>query len=376
MEHHFSIRTKCCFCENITLDTLFPKDTMIPISYNMLDVPLNEYISIPFNILKCSKCKTYQNKYLGDLKLVYGRNVNPIGKIHQQMKEEYCKFICNNTKITGCIEIGAGNGDLSELILNKIDIPYYIIDPYYWGKTEKRIILPQFLEDITELSTLSANTIITSHLFEHLYNPIDFIKMAYSNKVKYVYICMPDFENSIQKESFCNTLNIEHTFYIENNFIIDIFKKHGYQCLNKYEFMNHSIMFEFEYEDIDESNKIIPMNIEADIYIPKYIDSLIERVSLLNKTINEHYKTHKIYLWPSSAHSLYLCYYGLDYSKIDYLLDNSMDKINKYFYGYNLKCIAMKDIIETQELSLLILHGGCFNKEIKINNPNIKTVLF
>lgn len=368
----YTIRNTCCFCENTHFEVLFENDRNIPISYNMTDILLDNYIEIPFNIIKCLNCKTFQNKYLGNLNLVYGRYVNPVGNIHQKMKEHYCKFICANKNITGFIDIGAGNGDLSEKILNTNKLPYYIIDPYYSGNTCDRIIISNFLEDIPSLHHFSANTIITSHLFEHLYNPLAFITKAIHNQIKYIYICIPDFENSLKKESFCNTLNIEHTFYIENQFLEDIFKKHGYTCNKRSEFLNHSIMFEFEYNGLPVS--LNPVNQTSDTDIPMYIDTLINRTTDINKIIDEHYGQYKIYLWPSSAHSLYLCYYGLKYHKIDYLLDNSSDKINKYFYGYNIKCIAMNDIINTTEKSLLILHGGCFNKEIKITNPNIKTI--
>ena len=370
----YTIRNKCCFCEKDVFEVLLQDDHTIPISYTMIDNPSNDYVTIPFNIIKCLNCKTYQTKYLGNLNLVYGRHVNPIGNIHQKMKEEYCNFICYNKNITGFIEIGAGNGDLSDKILNINKLPYYIIDPFYCGNTTNRIIISDFIENSTNLSNFSANTIITSHVFEHLYNPVEFIKIAIYNNIKYIYICIPDFENSIKNESFCNTLNIEHTFYIENKFLEDIFKQYGYTCNKSYEFLNHSIMFEFEYN----GNPILlnPINHTSEKEIPVYITTLINRTLNINKIIDDHYGEYKIYLWPSSAHSLYLCYYGLNYSKIDYLLDNSFDKINKYFYGYNIKCIAMKDIIDTTDKSLLILHGGCFNKEIKITNPNIKVISF
>lgn len=370
----YTVRNTCCFCEHDIFELLFENDRTIPISYNMIDTPLDDYISIPFNIMKCKNCKTYQNKYLGNLNLVYGRHVNPVGKIHQNMKEEYCNFICANKNITGFIEIGAGNGDLSEKLLNKNKLPYYIIDPFYCGNTNDRTIISSFLEDIQNLNHFSANSIVTSHLFEHLYYPLQFITKAINNQIKYIYICIPDFENSIKKESFCNTLNIEHTFYIENKFLEDVFKKYGYTCNRRYEYLNHSVMFEFEYNGVPILFN--PINQISDIDIPSYINKLIERTMSINKLIDDHYGAYKIYLWPSSAHSLYLCYYGLNYSKIDYLLDNSIDKINKFFYGYNLKCISMNEIIDTTNKSLLILHGGCFNKEIKITNPNIKIISF
>ena len=76
-------------------------------------------------------------------------------------------------------------------------------------------------------------------------------------------------------------------------------------------------------------------------------------------------------------HTNYLFALGLDKSKIYGILDNAPHKIGKYLYGTDLKCLSFNDIIETTEDIVIILNGGCYNKEILNmfnNKPNITCV--
>jgi hypothetical protein len=65
---------------------------------------------------------------------------------------------------------------------------------------------------------------------------------------------------------------------------------------------------------------------------------------------------------------------GLDYTKIDGLLDNHPSKFNSYLYGYDIVCSSFKELMETTGPALIILNGGCYNKEIvneyKTNSTN------
>jgi hypothetical protein len=55
---------------------------------------------------------------------------------------------------------------------------------------------------------------------------------------------------------------------------------------------------------------------------------------------------------------------GLDYTKIDGLLDNHPSKLNSYLYGYDILCSSFKEIMTNGKPGLIILNGGCYNSEI------------
>ena len=93
-----------------------------------------------------------------------------------------------------------------------------IIDPYYFGVKENRNIINDYIEQIN-LTNINTNTIIMSHVYE----PLTIIKkIEKSNNIDYVCLCFPDLEIYIKNNTY-NVLIPEHTYYIENNFLKQIF---------------------------------------------------------------------------------------------------------------------------------------------------------
>jgi len=74
-----------------------------------------------------------------------------------------------------------------------------------------------------------------------------------------------------------------------------------------------------------------------------------------------------VHIFPCSIHTLYLFAFGLNSKYFKSILDNSKNKINKYLYGYDIKCQSFNDFIKNDNNSIVILNGGCFNKEIDLN---------
>jgi hypothetical protein len=89
-------------------------------------------------------------------------------------------------------------------------------------------------------------------------------------------------------------------------------------------------------------------------------------------------KNKNICIWPASVHTQFLLMcLNLSNKEIDYVLDNSINKIGKYMYGYNLECKSFIDYKDNNDCAI-ILNGGCFNKEvintIKLNEEQIIVV--
>ena len=62
----YSERKSCIFCKGNVINYFSDKKYTIPVgSYCIDDLSYNP-IFIPFNVLKCVECKTFQTKYLGD----------------------------------------------------------------------------------------------------------------------------------------------------------------------------------------------------------------------------------------------------------------------------------------------------------------------
>ena len=70
----YTERKKCIFCTSDKLCDYFTTNLKIPVgSYNVEDID-TDYKYIPFNVVSCEECLTFQTKYLGDLNEIYQRS--------------------------------------------------------------------------------------------------------------------------------------------------------------------------------------------------------------------------------------------------------------------------------------------------------------
>jgi hypothetical protein len=360
------LRNKCIFCESLKFSIFFENDYSIPVASYNVDENDKNIKRIPFNILCCDNCNTFQTKYLGDLNDIYKNNhCDGCGTIRTEMHDRFAEIIINNLpNLFSVAEIGAGNGILSECILNKKKIEYTIIDPYYFGLKENRNIINDYIEQIN-LTNINTNTIIMSHVFEHFYEPLTIIKkIEKSYNIDYICLCFPDLETYIKNNTY-NVLTPEHTYYIENNFLKQIFLKYGFDIIIEESFKEHSVFLIFK-RTVKNFNLTIK-NINSINDIKNYYNSIFKKINKLNNLLLLTNENMNIYIFPCSIHTLYLFAFGLNTNIIKSILDNSINKINKYLYGYNLICESFNDIIQKDEKSIIILNGGCFNKELNLN---------
>ena len=366
----FSIRTKCIICDHHLDDSFLPKDLSIPISCSCKTSKDETDIFIPYNILTCSECKTSQTKYIGDLNLIYASNhADSTGSIWKNLHIKVCdimrKYISTITNVT---EIGAAKGILSSLILQEYPCinKYYIIEPSFIGtKLEKQFIINDYFENANEESYKDSNTIIISHVFEHFYNPVDILKkIAKNSNIKNVVLVWPDLEYAKDNHIY-NVLSVEHTFYVDNNFIKILFNNHSFKLLEQVKYENHSVIYFFERHNLAPL-KLVNENYSINSYYNQLLDKKDEILTFIkkNKEINK-----KICIFPASAHTQFLLML-LEITSFNYVLDNSPAKIGKFLYGSNLECKSFKEFCSGKDIAI-VLNGGCFNKEV-INHVRLE----
>jgi hypothetical protein len=208
-----------------------------------------------------------------------------------------------------------------------------------------------------------------SSVFEHFYSPIKILEiLKNSNNIDFIYINHPNMEYAIQNDIHIN-LTAEHTFYINNNTMEVLFNKYGFILSKKEYFENHTICYEFIRSNKDIN---IPQYPKLSFsYYNNYMARINTRISEINNIINN--KENIYYLWPASMHTIPLFIHGLNYKGIKGFVDNSPNKIGKYFYGYNLECFSFSNIISnpiTNVKNTCLLLGGAENyrKELILNN--------
>jgi len=363
---------KCIFCNSNDLIQYFNKDFKIPKNISFSNKLNNERALVDFNVNQCNNCNTYQNKYFIDLNILYkNSHISPTGSLKNNTTKQFANIINDNKDINGIIEIGGGTGDLSDILVNYIS-NYKIIDPCYTGNKYKREIVNLYFEDIINFNSFNENTLIMSHVFEHFYNPINILKIIQNNKnIKYIYVCHPDFDSFVEDDSYA-ILTQEHIFFIENQFLINLFKNFNFDLIYTENIQRYSEIYYFKRNENLENIIDIP-NIPKNINSIKNIDTFYKNIFIKINNIKNILKDNKknVYIWPCSSHSFTLFYFGLDELLFKGFLDNSKLKIGTYPYGFNIPCYNFNEISnQTNENIIIFMCGGYANKNMNYNSTN------
>lgn len=371
MSLNFTKRKNCVFCNYELNDDFFTEDLFSFVAHYSVDNEYNNYNyhKIPFNVCVCGNCKTPQIKYLGNLEEIYKINhADSTGDIMSNLHTENLNLILKyKDKINNIIEIGSSKGVLADLLLDKVNLKYFIIEPSYFGTlNDNKILINDFYENVDD-SNINADTLIMSHVLEHFYEPMKILEKIKNNKkIKNIFLTFPDLEYYINN-NVCHVLNTEHTFYVDNDFLIKVFQFFGFGLVEKMSYKNHSILLFFErnIEELDRNNfNLKNKNYDLNGFYSEIKNTVIKFNKIIESSLNTNF-----YLWPASIHSLYLLMFGLDESKLTGFVDNSINKIGKKMYGTNLKVFDFKKISVEQD-STVLFNGGVFNCEVKGDNKN------
>ena len=129
--------------------------------------------------------------------------------------------------------------------------------------------------------------------------------------------------------------------------------------------------FEFERQEPEQSIELLNKNSIYDV--ERFFNNIFDRIKYIHSILLLH-PNKKVYIWPCSMHTIYIFSLGLNVDRIEAILDNAPHKIGQYLYGYKIKCISYNNVLESQEECIIILNGGCYNKEL--NNKNYSHITF
>lgn len=296
------------------------------------------------------------------------------GKMWLQHHQEFSKFL-NKFNPTTVLEIGGAHGILATNYLKTNTIPWTIIEPNPFPVDNcPAKFIKGFFDDTFAIDE-RVDTIVHSHVFEHLYEPNEFmqnISNMMHNGSKLIF-SLPNLQTMLENK-FTNCINFEHTIFLSELYVDYLLSKFGFKIIEKSYFKNHSIFY-----STIRDNTVIPIQLDADLYdknkqlyldYVKYYEELV--IELNNKSKRT---TLPIYLFGAHVFSQYLLTVGLDSTKINSVLDNDSMKQGKRLYGTSLK-IQSPQVLKNGQAMVVILKAGIYNEEIKQDileniNPNI-----
>lgn len=302
----------------------------------------------------CDKLGFVQLTKFVDLNVLYSGTHFPgsVGKLWKEHHENFAKFISQKS-LNKVLEIGGSSGNLVRNIQEYNS--WTIVDPIPITKLPNVNYIEDFFSDKIQGDY---DTVVHSHLIEHIYDPIDFIgqisKILKTGKKHY--IAFPNMFHWI-KNGYVNSLFFEHPYYIDEYVLEYMLNINSFKIYRK-EINNHSIMIEAV-----KVKEPIYKNIDfyyIKIIFEKYLNNLISDISKLKE--QTEYKD--IYLFGAHIFSQYLLYLGVKEENVINILDNDVNKQEKRLYGTNL-IIKSPEVLRDKDSPIVILRAGVYSDEIR-----------
>ncbi len=318
-----------------------------------------------------------QLKYLLPLEILYQNQTttSAVGPTWMQHHREFASFI-NNYNPKSVLEIGGAHGILSVEYSKYEDIKWVILEPNPSPVKEcnAKIIRGFFDNQFRMLD--SVDTVVHSHVFEHIYEPVKFLKQLGTviKEGQKMIFSVPNLQSWLSNK-YTNTINFEHTVYLTEPYIDYLLSSYGFKILEKKFVMDgHSIF----YATIRDSIQT-PYELDDNLYknnkkmYSDFVDYYKKLVEDLNGHISSHART--VFLFGAHVFSQYLIAFGLDTRRIAGVLDNDFRKVGKRLYGTSLK-VQSPSILRGMKDIEVILKAGIYNNEIKkdiLENINKET---
>jgi SAM-dependent methyltransferase len=308
-----------------------------------------------------------QLRHLVPLNILYASQHDSglIGSIWMEHHQEFANFIQEQSP-ESILEIGGAHGILSKEYKKKSPIDWTILEPNPLpAKGVDATFIKGFFDDKFTFDE-EIDTIVHSHVFEHVYYPnefIDHISNFLEEGGKLIF-SLPNMEEML-KRKYTNCINFEHTVFITEPYVDHLLSKHGFRQVAKQYFKNdHSIFYAYVKDDsVGEVN--LPENLyehNKKLYLD-YINYHKQLIKDLNEKIEKVSANQPIYLFGAHIFAQYLIAFGLNTSRIISLLDNDANKQGKRLYGTNMMVKSPK-ILTNVENPIIILKAGIYNNEI------------
>jgi len=272
------------------------------------------------------------------------------------------------------IEIGAADGYLANLILEGDDeLKYTVIEPSPSIKDARIEVIQGYLEN--HLDCLGGGLIIHSHVLEHLYLPRESVQNIANemNDGDKMIFSIPNMSALLQTYG-ANSLNFEHTYFLNKEVVEYWAKLNDLQILESKEFRSHSIFFCVQ--------KMKSRSVLTDIFEISENPRLafvemwtkIEKFVTSTNVIMQQQKKES-FLFGGHIFSQSLLAKGLKSELIDCILDNDIFKQGHRLYGTEL-IVRSPTIIKKMEYPRVILAASHYQNEIREQliqiNPNVE----
>jgi len=306
-----------------------------------------------------------QLKKLIPLDILYqAQHAGAVGGIWMEHHQRFATFLSKTTP-SSVLELGGAHGILSIKYGQFKDIPWTILEPNP-APIEgcKARFIKGFFDETFKYSE-SFDTVVHSHVFEHIYKPDDFMKhlSGFLRPGQKLVFSLPNMQAMLERK-YTNCINFEHTVFLTEPYVEYLLAKHGFKLTAKEYFMDDHSIFYSAVRDVEVKPVPLPQGLyekNKKLYMD-YVGYHKSLIADLNQKMSE--TTQPIYLFGAHVFAQYLLEMGLNTNKIVCLLDNDPKKQGRRLYGTKLN-VASPKVLTDVENPIVILKAGVYNDEIK-----------
>lgn len=370
-------RTNSIIDENSKLEHLHTFDN-VPASMACTDQDVSDDLTMNQVWDICKKTGIIQLRNLYPLEIVYKFPHNDgVGPSWQKHNENFVNLI-KKFGVNNILEIGCGSGKLAKIYLDENKkSKWYGLEPnhdYEECQIENFTLERSWFNSEYKLKD-NYDAIVHSNIFEHSYNPIEFLQTIRDNMDEnaYHFISVPNLYSAL-KNKFTNQLNFEHTIFLTEDIIDILLKKVGFKIEEK--IYNEGIPTIFycckktEPHDIQFPKSIYEKNKKV---FQSFVNYWKQEVDSINEKIDNF--DGEVYLFGAHIFSQFLIYNGLNIKRINGIIDNSELKNKKRLYGTEFS-VDYPTILKDKKDVVVILKVANYADEIKnqiLNEINSKT---
>jgi 2-polyprenyl-3-methyl-5-hydroxy-6-metoxy-1,4-benzoquinol methylase len=356
-------RIQSVITDNKSLQPLYELKNF-PVFIGVTEQPIQDdlFADMSWNI--CTVSGVIQLNPLLPPEIIYSSyHSEAIGNIWEEHHIEFIKFSAPYSG-NNILEIGGSNGFIAESFIKQYPGKKWTIiepNPNFMG-TDKIRVIKDFFNN--KFLNNSYDTIVHSHVIEHIYYPKYFLNDICNslNDGEYHIFSIPNLKSYLENK-FTNTINFEHTFFLTEYLMDYLLSVHQFEIVSKKYFKQHSIFYATKKNSEIKPKKLINHFFQYKELYLQFIEFYKVEISRLNYLMDNF--EGRIYLFGAHIFSQFLLYSGLNSHHIYSILDNSQLKIGKRLYGSNLKVSLPKSIQMVNSNIAVILKAGEYQQEVK-----------
>jgi predicted SAM-dependent methyltransferase len=359
------VKTNCVFCKG-DLENIFSIKNMPTFMGAVTNFDIN-FSKSDMTFTKCTQCGCVQIKQLINPEILYqnNHNIETVGELWNTHYVEFSEFIKDGILNKTVLELADPSCKIAKHISeysNKWDIVEY--NPNVNIQLPKVKFIKKWFD--TSFESEKYDVLIHSHFFEHLFNPIEGLKKMNDclNEGGTMYFSVPNLEYILDNGFLPgNVLHFEHTFFYKKYDLVNLLNLFGFMVDTIVDYKTHSMFF-----------KCIKVSDEIEFNSAEYKFSSNDVSDKLFKSYNNSKSIVRAFKENTSKNKfIFGCHIstqsilsmGIDTKDIINFLDNSVDKQNKFLYGYDIKVESPNIIASIDEPVVMISHTSVYKTEIE-----------